>query len=721
MFKLGGAEIRIGLRVVVPALVVLLGTIAIVLVSISEMAGEVNRIEETNLERSVESAVVTSQRRLRETNEDYARWDDAVRRLYGEPDRDFIEENFIASTETGKLFDTAYLLDSDGRDLFALRKGQPVTVSSAEAFGKGLVRLRAGLPSDGHRYDVRSGLVTGAFGVMEVAVGPVVPSSADFANTPDKSRFLVIARSFDAAAISRLGEDYVVNGLHFVASPAAATIPLTDPTGRTIGGLAWSPNRFGSQAHAWISPAVVVVLLLLSVTMIFLIITTLRGIWEVRRGEARARYQASHDSLSGLPNRPALIEAIERAIGRFRSDRTEAALVYADLDGFKLVNDAYGHSAGDSLLRRVAADLQKLCGERVIARVGGDEFVVLVEDPSAYVLAQALGDTLTRSLSDPMTIESHVVHVNASIGIAAVDNTVASAEELLRRADVAMYEAKQYGGSRVFVYKPQIDLVRHERLAMAEDLRAALAAGELELFYQPVFDVAGSRVVSAEALIRWERKGHGQVPPSAFVPVAEETGLMDELGAWALRQACRDARAWPGICLGVNVSPAQFRNPDFARFVATTLDQFGFPPERLQLEITETYLVSNPGEARRAMEAVRALGVSVALDDFGTGYSSIGYLRRFKFDKLKLDRSLIAGIVTDERVRKLVQATVALGHALNLVVTAEGVESENEAMLLRLAGCSEFQGFYFGEPCAAGEFVERHFGPETRSPARASA
>jgi EAL domain-containing protein (putative c-di-GMP-specific phosphodiesterase class I) len=205
------------------------------------------------------------------------------------------------------------------------------------------------------------------------------------------------------------------------------------------------------------------------------------------------------------------------------------------------------------------------------------------------------------------------------------------------------------------------------------------------------------------------------------VPVAEETGLMDELGAWALRQACRDARAWPEICLGVNVSPAQFRKPDFARFVAATLDGLDFPAERLQLEITETYLVSNPGEARRAMEAVRALGVSVALDDFGTGYSSIGYLRRFKFDKLKLDRSLIAGIVTDERVQKLVQATVALGHALNLVVTAEGVESENEAVLLRLAGCSEFQGFYFGEPCPAGEFVERYFGPETMAPARASA
>lgn len=721
MVKVGGAEIRLGLRVVVPALIVLLGTIAIVLVSLGEMAGEVNRIEETNLERSVKSAVATSLRRLRETNEDYARWDDAVRRLYAEPDRDFIEENFASSTETGKLFDTAYLLDSDRRDLFAYHKGRLVNVSSVDAFGNSLALLLTELPSDGRRYDVRSGLVTGAFGVMEIAVGPVVPSSVDFGETADQSRFLLLAKSFDEAAIARLGEDFVVSGLHFVTSAGASTVALTDPTGRPIGGLGWSPNKFGTQAHAWISPAVVATLTLLSATMIFLILATLRGIGEVRRGEARARYQASHDSLSGLRNRAALIEALEMAIGRFRTDRSEAALVYTDLDGFKLVNDAYGHGAGDSLLRRVAADFQRLCGDRVIARVGGDEFVVVVEGSSAYLLAQALGDTLTRALSAPMTIEGRVVNVNASIGIAAVDTSVSSAEELLRRADVAMYEAKQSGGSRVFVYKPQIDRVRHERLAMAEDLRAALAEGGLKLFYQPVFDVSGSRVVSVEALLRWDRKGHGPVPPSVFVPVAEETGLMDELGAWALRQACRDARAWPGICLGVNVSPAQFRNPDFARFVATTLDELGFPPQRLQLEITETYLVSNPGEARRAMEAVRALGISVVLDDFGTGYSSIGYLRRFKFDKLKLDRSLIAGIVTDQRVQRLVQATVALGHALNLVVTAEGVESENEAMLLRLAGCSEFQGFFFGEPCTSGEFAERFFGRDAEPPIRATA
>jgi EAL domain-containing protein (putative c-di-GMP-specific phosphodiesterase class I) len=256
---------------------------------------------------------------------------------------------------------------------------------------------------------------------------------------------------------------------------------------------------------------------------------------------------------------------------------------------------------------------------------------------------------------------------------------------------------------------------------MATDLRAALAAGELQLAYQPIFDASGRRVVSVEALLRWERAGQGPVAPSAFVPVAEETGLMDELGSWALRQACRDALDWSDISLSVNVSPAQFRNPDFAGFVSAALEDVGFPARRLQLEITETYLMSSPGEARRVMESVRKLGIAVVLDDFGTGYSSIGYLRRFTFDKLKLDRSLIAGIVNDLRIQNLVQATVALGQALNLVVTAEGVESESEAVLLRLAGCSEFQGFFFAKPCSAEEFAARYRDGQPDLPVRASA
>jgi EAL domain-containing protein (putative c-di-GMP-specific phosphodiesterase class I) len=247
---------------------------------------------------------------------------------------------------------------------------------------------------------------------------------------------------------------------------------------------------------------------------------------------------------------------------------------------------------------------------------------------------------------------------------------------------------------------------------MAAELRLALSSGALKLAYQPVFDAATWRIVAAEALLRWPRDGQEDVPPSVFIPVAEETGLIDELGAWTLRQACRDACAWPNIRLAVNVSPAQFRNPNFEMLLSSILSETGLPKERLEIELTETYLIANPVQARRSINAIRQLGVAVSLDDFGTGYSSIGYLRSFTFDKLKLDRSLTAGIVRDQRTQRFVQATIALADALDLDVLAEGVASEEEAIMLRIAGCREFQGFFFAEPCSAssfGELVEAGF------------
>jgi EAL domain-containing protein (putative c-di-GMP-specific phosphodiesterase class I) len=264
-----------------------------------------------------------------------------------------------------------------------------------------------------------------------------------------------------------------------------------------------------------------------------------------------------------------------------------------------------------------------------------------------------------------------------------------------------MYQAKQQGPNRLFTYDAAIDSLLHERLRIAEDLRKALRDERLDIAYQPVFDILGQRIVSVEALLRWTRPESGPVSPASFVRIAEETGLIDDLGAWTLRRACRDALAWPDVRLSVNVSPAQFRDAKFEMRLSEILAETGFPANRLEIEVTETYLVTHPEQARRAITALRRLGVSVALDDFGTGYSSIGYLRSLPFDKLKLDRSLIVGIVTDQRVQRLVQATVALATALELEVTAEGVELEEEVALLRLAGVHTFQGFFFARPSPA--------------------
>jgi EAL domain-containing protein (putative c-di-GMP-specific phosphodiesterase class I) len=317
-----------------------------------------------------------------------------------------------------------------------------------------------------------------------------------------------------------------------------------------------------------------------------------------------------------------------------------------------------------------------------------------------------LGWRLISFVSDPFEIDGRMISVGTSVGVAIADSADPSAEELLRRADVAMYQAKQQGPNRLFVYDALIDTIRHERLEIADDLRRALREDKLDLVYQPVFDARTRAVVGVEALLRWNRPLFGPMPPSVFVPIAEQSGLIDELGNWTIRRACSDGVAWPSIKVSVNVSPAQFRNPNFDGLVTDVLHSTGFPAGRLELEVTESYFIVNPDQARRAIDTIRALGIAVALDDFGTGYSSIGYLRSFNFDKLKLDRSLIIGLASDERVERLVRATVALAEALDLTVTAEGVETEEEADLLRNAGCAQFQGFFFAKPVPAAAISE---------------
>jgi diguanylate cyclase (GGDEF)-like protein len=424
----------------------------------------------------------------------------------------------------------------------------------------------------------------------------------------------------------------------------------------------------------------------------------------IEAGEASARYAARHDALTDLPNRTALVQYLAEAI-RLRPENHQLAVIYLDLDGFKDVNDAYGHEAGDALLVAVSRGFRSLCGGNFLARVGGDEFVIVVSEPNAPKQATDLAWTLIDYLARPIETGGRPVVVGASAGIATLADSTVPAEELLRRADVAMYQSKQQGRGRVSAHDPIIDTIRQERRELAEDLRKALRDGELTLAYQPVFDARDGRVTAVEALVRWNRLGFGPVTPETFIEIAEETGQIDSLGAWVLQRACTDAQDWPGVRLAVNISPAQFRSPGFIGSVSRVLSETCFPPTRLEMEVTEGYFISHPEEARRAIDAIRGLGIAVALDDFGTGYSSIGYLKRFTFDRLKLDRSLINGINRDHRVQRLVQATIAIADALDLYVTAEGVELAEEATLLRIAGCDEFQGFFFAEPKAAADIT----------------
>ena len=699
-----------GLRVVLPVVTVLVGGLATVVVSLDEMADAANQIEEKTTARSVEAAIKVTLRRIGDTHHDYAQWDDAVRNLYGTINQGFVEESFVSSTANPLFFDTAVLLDEDGHDLFGYRLGRPLAAPLSELYDQAaFAALLDGLPRDGHTYAAHTGILITRFGLAAVAVGPVVPVGANFSPQPANARFLVIGRPLDHDAIARLGEDYLIDGLQ-LADPAIdepRTVHVRDPVGKVVGTLVWAPPGIGDQAHAKVSPIVLAMLSLVGLTVVALIAIAMRALGEIKRRETEALYAATHDSLTGLPNRVALVEEITKALEEKRDGGPPVAVTYLDLDGFKIVNDAYGHETGDRLLKEVAAAFQSVVGTSMLARIGGDEFAVLVRGENVIKLACDLGWRLIGVIGKPFDLDGRVILLGTSVGVSADDSVDPSADELLRRADVAMYQGKQQGPNRMFVYDPLIDTVRHERIEIADELRNALHANELGVLYQPIVEADSREIVGVEALLRWTRPLYGAVPPSTFVTIAEETGLINELGEWMLRRACTDALHWDGLKLSVNVSPAQFRNPGFESILRRVLEETGFPANRLEAEITETYLVVQPDLARRAIEGIRSLGVTIALDDFGTGFSSIGYLRNFAFDKLKLDQSLIADITNDRRVQRLVEATISVARALDLVVTAEGVESEPEARLLQLAGCQLLQGFYFSRPCTAEALADQ--------------
>ena len=726
MLRARHLEPRFALSIAAPATMVLAAAVTILGFALNEIAGEVDRTALSFTRQSVGAAVEATLRRMADTHSDYAIWDDAARKLYGTVDREFVDDSFVSSTEDPTFFDTVYLLEADGTTVLAYRDGAPVKMSAGEAFGPSLARLqRANAAAGSPR--ASSALVGGAWGPMVVALGPVLPHSPDIPVAQHK-RILVLAKALNDQTVQRMSEDYLIGGLA-LASPSAVegsrtAFALTDPDGRIIAALTWTERFPGSEALARLNPRVIAVLVALALTMLVLVVIAAHGFTKQRQGEVLARHAATHDSLSGLPNRAALLAHLGSAIRAHRGDG-ELALVSVELDGLKEVNDAYGHEVGDHVLRQAAKRFQSLAGECYLVRLGGDEFAVVVDKPNAFDRANELGERLVQRFAEPYDVGGRIISLGITVGIVPIDRRGLSAPEILRRGDVALYQARQEGRNRVRAFDDSLDVQRRKRIEIAGDLRRALAIDGLTMFYQPVFAASDRRIVSAEALVRWPRDGDAPpISPSIFIPIAEETGLIDELGMWTLRRACRDAAAWPDLKVSVNVSPAQLPNPNFATAVAAVLEQTGFPADRLEIEVTETYLVTHPDQARRVIEAIRRLGISVALDDFGVGYSSIGYLRSFAFDKLKLDRSMISGIDRDPRAQKLVQATVALADALELSVTAEGVETEDEAALLRIAGCDAFQGFYFARPAPAAELTallgaEAQVSPSARSLLRA--
>ena len=408
------------------------------------------------------------------------------------------------------------------------------------------------------------------------------------------------------------------------------------------------------------------------------------------------------DALTGLPNRHALHEDFRRQA----RDDEELALALIDLDGFMLVNEHYGHTVGDRAIRESGAIFLTICGdEAAVYRLGGDEFALLKSGPLAATLLEGMCRRIVDRMKRPVIVDERRLTLGASIGLArrAAGESVGSSE-LLRRADVAMYSSKRGGKARSTWYSPEFDRSREAIHQLDTELRQALAQDEFELHYQPLVDSSTITVVAVEALIRWNRPDSKRVGPNVFIPVAEESGLINPLGLWVLRRGCGDARDW-GINLSINISAAQLRNPEFPIQLGQILEETGFDPERLELEITETCLVLDPAVAERSLAVIRGFGVSVVLDDFGTGYASFGFLRQFRFEKLKLDRSLVVQAGEDDGSRAMMLSSITVARAMKMEVTAEGVETEEQAAMVRAAGCDQIQGWLYYKAMPASEIA----------------
>jgi diguanylate cyclase (GGDEF)-like protein len=449
---------------------------------------------------------------------------------------------------------------------------------------------------------------------------------------------------------------------------------------------------------------------------------------ERRRVEARIAHMAHHDALTDLPNRVLLRERLEAAIAERRRSGTGAWLLCLDLDHFKSVNDTLGHSAGDALLRGVAERLlragqdvvgrevsgQEVPGQGVlVARMGGDEFAILVGDDSRPEPVQAervraLCGALIRSLGQPFPIQGQSVRIGVSIGLARLPPDGTDPDRLLRNADLALYRAKAAGRNTHRVFEPAMEAGAQLRRALEQDLRAAFAAGALEVHYQPILGAKSGALTGFEALLRWRHPERGLIAPAEFVPLAEETGLIGPIGEWVLQQACAEAAGWPGdLRVAVNLSPLQFRDRRLAHMVARVLAEAGLAPGRLELEITETVLLVENAANLATLHRLRALGVRIALDDFGTGYSSLSYLRAFPFDRIKIDRSFVREMESNPQAAAIVRAIIGLGTSLGIATTAEGIETEAQRARLRATACDEVQGYLFGRPMPVAEARRR--------------
>ncbi|MGC1067130.1 EAL domain-containing protein [Pantoea agglomerans] len=532
-------------------------------------------------------------------------------------------------------------------------------------------------------------------------------------------RFRLVSLKFlDDGYLAGLAERNQLQGLHFSdGTPQPGTgarYLLIAQAGEAVGYLNWIPSRPGAQMLRTIGPSTGLAVLAISLLCLYMV----RRLWNssvnlsqsmLRLGasEAQAQHLAFHDVLTGLPNRALVEDRLTQALALATRHDQRVALLLIDLDRFKTINDTHGHHAGDELIIAVAQRLSRIVrASDTVGRIGGDEFIVVMPDVDNIGQVHSLAQRIIDELSEPFTLFGSDVWSGASIGLALAPKDGVDRLELMRKADIALYEAKSGGRGTYRQFERAMDESVRTRKTIAADLRTALHTHQgLEVWYQPLMDIGGQQMVGIEALLRWHHPARGLIAPGEFIAIAEETGLIIPLGEWVLAEACVTQQRFPELLVAVNVSPVQFRSTGFVERVMAIVSQNGGDSKRLELEITEGVLIEDEREARAIIVELRDAGFRIALDDFGTGYSSLNYLSNFPVDKIKIDRSFTQSLGVAENSVAIVESVVKLGHAMGLMVTAEGVETPGQMSALADAGCNQLQGYLFSQAVPADQLA----------------
>ena len=709
---------RITLNLVAGILITVITVIAAIFWMAARQDDQASSSTETMVAGGVEAVI----RRAQALANDYGWWDDAYY-AYVKRDEEWFYTNVGASVSETKVADLFAVVSPEGEVVFGWvidDKKLPEEILTPDVI-EGIRDLAKGMPVES--LAARSAFLRYGSHPMVIAVSRITPFTSDPAIDRAKLPFFVAGLELTDELLAELGKSFLIDDLHFEVgaapgqSAATSALPALDIFGETIGHYTWTPPTPGGAVLRSVLPPIAVALLLFCVVAFVTAFRARKIAIALTESEKEAVVAARTDGMTGLKNRTGFNELLDSPEYQAACKSGELAVVYLDINGFKAVNDSIGHHGGDELVKALTARLRSvLRPDAVFARIGGDEFAIALVGGSVRNTAAGAASAIVHSLDQPFTIHGFEFHVTVAVGYAVAVGTGLTPSEIVRRADIAMYHAKNGAEREPVVYHSTMETGALEKKQVETALRRAVEEGDLRVNYQPVVRASDLTIVGVEALVRWTSKEFGTVSPSLFIPVAEETGLIHDIGRFVVDRACQDMLRWPGLKMAINISPVQLREPNFADDVLGAVDRYGLSPHQIELELTEGILVNNPTIAKRKLAHLKNLGFVLSLDDFGTGFSSIGYLRQFPFDILKVDRSFVRDLGMNSTANALIQSLVSLGDAMDLSVIAEGIENEDQLKLLRLVQCEYVQGFLISRPIPAEEITDllARLGPERR-------